>query len=75
MTMRGIDHHHVHFSVDQRFGSLKSLVANRGGRGDTQTTRFILGCIGIGYGLLDILDRDQTDTMPVIVDYKQLFRR
>ncbi len=70
--MRGIDHHHVDFGIDQRLRPLEALVADRGRGGDAQPPGRILGGIGIGDRLFDILDRDQPDAAAVVVHHQQL---
>ena len=73
MAMGRVDDDHVHFGIDQRFGPFETLVANSGCCGNAQAPGRILGCIGIGHGLLDILDCDQTNAAPVIIHNQQLF--
>ncbi len=51
---------------------VEALVAHRGRGGDAQAAGGILGRIGIGDGLLDVLDRDQADAAVVVVDHQQL---
>ena len=71
--MRGVDHHHIDLGVDQRFRAFEALVAHGGRGSDAQAPGGVLGGIGIGDRLLDILDRDQPDAAPRIIDHQQLF--
>ncbi len=72
VAMRGVDYHHIDLGIDQRLGALETGITDRGRRGDAQPPGLVLGGVGIGDRLLDILDRDQTDAMAVVVDHQQL---
>ena len=73
MAMRGVDHHHIDLGVDQRFGAFETLVAHGGRGSDAKASGGVLGGIGIGNRLLDILDRDQSDAASGVIDHQQLF--
>ena len=70
--MRGVDHDDVDFGVDQRLGALETLVTDCGRSSHAQAAVFVLGGFGIGDRLLDVLDGDEADAAPVIVDDEQL---
>ena len=72
MAVRGIDHDQIAFGVDQRFGALEPGIAHGRRRRAAQPPRAILGGVGIGHGLFDILDRDQPDAVIKIVYHQQL---
>ena len=71
VAVRGVDDDQVAFGVDQRLRALEALVADRGRGGDAQPARRVLGRVGIGDRLLDVLDGDQADAAAVLVDDEQ----
>ena len=72
MAVRGVDDEAVDAGRHQQFGALETLVADRGRRGDAQAPVGVLGGVGMGGRLLDILDRDEADAFCVLVDDDQL---
>ena len=71
VAVRGVDHDQVAFGVDQRLAALEALVADRGRGGDAQAPGAVLGRVGIGDRLLDVLDGDQADAAMIVVDHQQ----
>ena len=51
--------------------ALEALVADGGRGGDAQPPGAVLGRVGIGDRLLDVLDGDQADAAPLVVDHQQ----
>ena len=72
MAMRGVDHDKIDAGFDQPFGTHETGVANRGRGRDPQPALLVLAGKGIGDGLLDVLDRDQSDAAILRVDHQQL---
>ncbi len=72
VAVRGIDHDHVAFDIEQRLGAFEALVSHRGRGGDAKPARFVLGGIGEGHRLLDVLDGDQANAVKGIVHHQQL---
>ncbi len=70
--MRGVDHDHIDFGVDQRFAALEALVPHGGRGSDAQAAGRVLRGVGVIDRLLDVLDRDQADAMLGLVDHDQL---
>ncbi len=71
MAVGGVDHHHVDPRLHQGQGALEAGVADRGGRPDQQTALGVLGRMGVGLGLLHVLDGDQADGAVVLVHHDQ----
>ncbi len=72
MAVRGVDDEAVDAGLHQQLGALEALVADGGRRGDAQAPVGVLGGVGMGGRLLDVLDGDQADAAPVLVDDQQL---
>ena len=72
MAMRGVDDEAIDARRDQPLGALETLVADGGRGGDPQPPLRVLGGVGMGGRLLDVLDRDQADAAVVLVDHDQL---
>ena len=70
--MRGVDDEAVDAGRHQHLGALEPLVADRGGGGDAQPPVGVLGGVGMRGRLLDVLDSDEADAAPGIVDDDQL---
>ena len=72
MAVRGIDHDHVAFRLDQRHGAGIAVLAHAGRGGDAQAAALVLAGVGIFLRLLDVLDRDQADAAIGVVDHQDL---
>ena len=70
--MRSVDDEAVDAGRHQQLRALESLVADRGGGGDPEPTVGVLGGVRVGGRLLDVLDGDEADAAPGIVDDDQL---
>ncbi len=68
MAVGGVDDDHVHARLRQRHGPLIARVADGRGRADQQPALIVLGRVGVGLGLLDVLHRDQAGGAIVLVD-------
>ena len=71
MAVGGVDDDTVDPGVDQRLAARKARIADGGRGGDPQAPFAILGGQRRGDRFLDILDGDQPDAMPVLVDHQQ----
>ena len=71
MAVGGIDHDHVALGVEQSLGPLEALVLHRRCSRDPQPASFVLGGVGEGDGLFDILDGDEADAAECVVDHQQ----
>ena len=71
VAVGGVDDDEVAFGVDQRLGALEALVADRRRRRDPEPAGGILGGVGIGDRLLDVLDGDEAGAAAGIVDDDQ----
>ena len=71
MAMGGVDDQKIDARVDELHRALEALVAGRRGSGDAQAALIVLDGIGVGDGLLHVLDGDQADTIAVDVDDQQ----
>ena len=72
MAVRGVDDEAVDAGRHQELGALEPLVADRGRGGDAQAPVGVLGGVGMRGRLLDVLDGDEADAAPRIVDDDQL---
>ena len=72
MAVRGVDDEAVDAGRHQHLGALETLVADGGGGGDAQPPVGVLGGVRMGGRLLDVLDGDEADAAPRIVDDHQL---
>ena len=72
MAVRGVDDEAVDAGRHQHLGALEALVADGRGRGDAQAPVGVLGGVRMRGRLLDVLDRDEADAAPGIVDDHQL---
>ena len=72
MAVGGVDDEAVDARRHQELGALEPLVADRGRGGDPQAPVGVLGGVGMGGRLLDVLDGDEADAAPGIVDDDQL---
>ena len=72
MAVRGVDDEAVDAGRHQQLGALETLVADRRRRGDAQAPVGVLGGVGMGGRLLDVLDGDQADAAARVVDHDQL---
>ena len=72
MAVRRVDHDHVDPGLDQRRGPLHRLVADADGGPGAQPALIVLGRMGIGFRLLDVLDGHQADQMAVVVGDQKL---
>ena len=72
MAVRGVDDEAVDAGRHQELGALESLVADRGRGGDAQAPVPVLGGVGMGGRLLDVLDGDEADAARRLVDDDKL---
>ena len=68
VSVGGVDHDHVHTGLGQRHGPFIAGIADRRGGPDQQPALIVLGGVGVGLGLLDVLHRDQAGGAIVLVD-------
>ena len=73
MAVRGVDDEAIDARRHQQFGALEALVADGRRGGDAQAPVGVLGGVGMGGRLLDVLDGDEADAFAVLVDDDQLF--
>ncbi len=72
MAVRGVDDQAVDARLDQHLRALETLAADGGRRGDAQAPVGVLGGVGMGGRLLDVLDGDQPDAALRVVDDDEL---
>ena len=68
VSVGGVDHDHVHTGLCQGHGPLIARVADGRGSPDQQPALIVLGGVGVGLGLLDVLHRDQAGGAIILVD-------
>ena len=73
MAVRGVDDDAVDAGFHQHHGPLEALVADAGGRRDAQPPLGILAGVRVQRRFLHVLDGEQADAAPVLVDHDQLF--
>ena len=72
MSVRGVDHEHIHASRNERPGPLP-IVAGRADRGrHAEATMLVLVRVRILSPLVDVLDRDQPAQRAIGIDDRQL---
>ncbi len=71
MAMGGVDHDQVNLGLDERFRAGKAAVADCRCRRNAQPPGRVLGRIGIGHGLFNVLDRDEPRAPIGVVDDQQ----
>ncbi len=72
MAVSGVDDQAVDPRLHQQLGAREAFVADRRRRRDAQAAVAVLGGVGMGGRLLDVLDGDQADAASVLVDHHQL---
>ena len=73
MAMRGIDNDNIDMSLYQRIYTLQNVCCNTNSCTAQQTTMIVLGRQRVFDLFLNILDRDQTFEIEVLVNDRQLF--
>ena len=73
MPMRGIDNDQIAFGIDQRPRIGHAFFADGGCRRYPQPARCVLGRLRVIHCLLNILDRNQPDTVVIRIDHQQFF--
>ena len=71
--MGAVEHESVRARVKQRARAVEHVRRDADGGGDEQTAAAVLCGVGIGHSLFDILDRDETLEMEILIDDGQLF--
>ena len=73
MGVRGIDHDYVGAGIEDRLGARLAVGSRADCSAHAQTAAVILARIGMGLGLFNIFDRDQSLEEVVMVDNQQFF--
>ncbi len=73
MAVRGVDHHHVCFRIDQGLGAGETVRAHAGRRRNPKPALVVLGRVRVQFRLFNVLDGDQPNTAVGIVDHQQFF--
>ena len=70
--MGAVEHQHVHARVDQGAGAVEHVGGHADGGGAEQPAALVLGGVGVGDGLLNVLDGDQALQVHFLVHDGQL---
>jgi hypothetical protein len=70
MTVCRVDHDDVDFRLDQRQRPFDALGTDAGSSGTAEPAQFVFVGEGVEFGLVHVLDGDQTDAPVTVVDHQ-----
>ena len=72
MTVRRVDHDHIHTGVDESLRAGEPVLSDADRSAATQPPPLVFTGVGESLGLLDVLDGNQTAQHPARVHHQQL---
>ena len=73
MAMGSVNNQHIDPGINQPLGALEPVTADGSGGGHPKTPLVVFSRIRIELGFFDILHRDQSDAMALLIDHQKFF--